>query len=65
MGENEKSSLERTPQLLYRLYPERMRQGMNATSSGVVSEKKDVDALFEKTIQRRIGFYDSESKSYK
>ena len=65
MGGNEKVSLELTPQLLYRLYPERMKQGMTANSTGVVETSKDVAAKFEDMIHRRIGFYDTKSKSYK
>lgn len=62
-----KKELELTPQLMYRLYPERLalKDDISAESKAEVKTLTEEELKSEKVIKREIVYYDSESRSYK
>ena len=65
--EEKKKELELTPQLMYRLYPERfaLKDDISAESKAEVKTLTEEELKSEKVIKREVAYYDSESRSYK
>jgi hypothetical protein len=63
--EEEKKELELTPQLMYRLYPERLKGDESAESDTEVKTLTEKELKSEEIIKKEVEYYDSESSSYK
>ncbi len=63
--EEKKMDLELTPQLMDRLYSERLQDDVSAESKTEVKTLTEEELKSEKLIQREGVYYDSESRTYK
>ena len=63
--EEKKKELKLTPQLMYRLYPERLKGDVSAESDAEVKTLTEKELKSEKIIKREVVYYDFASRSYK